>query len=152
MWGGWSPPCLSIIIGSPLLHLKTSLIPPTHTHLSAHPPPAQKNSPTLWTMFHFSTGHIFDSLMAPPKRKEHAQGRYRESSPDSTPFCWLSSHNETIWDSKFCSRRDERSTLAPFPYELVLYSTLKSMQLSQAAAQNTRAVYIKRIALSIVQQ
>lgn len=90
--------------------------------------------------------------MAPPKRKEHAQGRYRESSPDSTPFCWLSSHNETIWDSKFCSRRDERSTLAPFPYELVLYSTLKSMQLSQAAAQNTRAVYIKRIALSIVQQ
>lgn len=103
-------------------------------------------------MFHFFTGHIFDSLMAPPKRKEHAQGRYRESSPNSTPFCWPSSHNEIIWDSKFCLRRDERSTLTPFPYEPVLYSKLKSMQLSQAAAQNTRAVYIKRIALSIVQQ
>lgn len=69
---GGTPPCLSIISVSPLIQLQTFSNPhQTHTHSPApspYPPPAQRNSPALWTMFHFLTGHIFDSLMAPTKR------------------------------------------------------------------------------------
>lgn len=68
---GGAPPCLSIIIVSPLLHLQTSSNPP-HTHtppLSLPILPQLWGILQLWTMFHFFTGHIFDSLMALAKRR-----------------------------------------------------------------------------------
>lgn len=71
---GGAPTCLSIIIvySSP---------PPnplhTHTHRCRHLSlgilPQLGGILQLWTVFHFFTGHMFDSLMAPAKRRERTK-------------------------------------------------------------------------------
>lgn len=83
---GGAPQCLSIIIVYPLLHLQTFSNPPVHTHTTLLPilPQLRGILQVLWTMFHFFTGTIFDSLMAPTKRKEHV---HRET--DSLPHIQL---------------------------------------------------------------
>lgn len=87
---GGAPPCLSIIILSPLLHLQTSSNPP-HTHTSLPPLtlpilPQLRGILQLWTMFHFFTGHIFDSLMAPTKRRPctESHGAFESYPPYSS--------------------------------------------------------------------
>lgn len=71
---GGATTCLSIIIVSPLLHLQPSNTPPYTNHHSLHILPQLRGILKLWTMFHFFTGHMFDSLMAPAKSRTCTHG------------------------------------------------------------------------------
>lgn len=95
----------------PLIHhIHTHMHTLTHTTTTTTPSsilPQLRGILQLWTMFHFFTGHIFDSLMAPAKRRtcterQGASPIFKSFKLSFNIMCGLACHNDTMWNSMFC--------------------------------------------------
>lgn len=69
---------------------KPPLIPPyTNPPLSLHILPQLRGILQLWTVFHFFTGHRFDSLMAPAEKRTSTRGALPVLNPFKPIFSLL---------------------------------------------------------------